>query len=405
MLLLTSAAHAFCGTYVGAVGTALDNASTVVVLAQDGGRTTLTLVPDVAGDATEFGVVIPVPAGISAEAITDVDADAVELLDRYSVPRGVAYTCDDLYGASASGGSGCAFPLEGGGGTPITEVRQEVDDEVAVHSSFTRGAYDLSLVSGDSGDELGAWLDGQGYAVPEDGAAILEEYRAAGTWFLTARVSLDGPPTERTGLRPLRIEYDGESWMLPLRIGTISAAGPQEVVILALADQEVGISNYPELAVETECMWRGAALDDTYEAQLDTAVAAAGGAGWLREYSWPLATKCDPCTTEQTIDSAVLSSLGYDGASAHLTRLRMRYDPTTITQDLTLYPTGRTGVTDQVRFVRYDAALEEWFPVCDEGWAEDPGTCPVEGGGCDTPTVPVSIAGTALALGLLRRRR
>ncbi len=407
LLLLSSSAHAFCGAFVGSAGSALENAGTVVVLAQDAGRTTLTLVPDVQGNVTEFGVVIPVPAGLSAASVRSAGGDALGLLDRYSVPRGVAYTCDSLWTASASSGSGCASPLGGEEAAATEDVSgARVDARVAVHAAFTVGVYELALVSAEDAGGLSGWLDTQGWSVPAGGEALLASYVDSGSWFLTARVALDGVPAERTDLTPLQIAYDGETWLLPIRLGTLSAAAEQEVVILAVADEELGISNFPEMAVETECMWRGDDLDAAYEAQIDAAVVDAGGAGWIREYSWTLATKCDPCTTEQPIDAESLASIGYSGTAPHLTRLRLRYDSSTVTEDVALYPTGRVGVTDQVRFVRYDEALEDWFPVCDEGWADDPGTCPdVVGAGCTTPVVPASGLVTLLALAMLRRRR
>jgi hypothetical protein len=407
MLLLTiSAAHAFCGAYVGSAGATLENASSVVVFAQDAGKTTMTIVPDVQGDAADFGVIVPVPAGMDASAITDGDADAVDLLDLYSVPRGVAYTCDTLWSASPSGGSGCASPLTREEAAPTTSVGGEVDSEVAVHATFTSGSYEMAIVSSDDPTGLQNWLGAQGYVVPDGGQALLDQYVESGSWFLTARVALTSTPTERTSLSPIRVAYSGETWSVPIRLGTMSGGEEQEVVILGVADDEMGIANYPELAVDTECMWKGDDLDAAYEDQLEDARVEAGGAGWIREYSWDLSSHCDPCTTEQSIDADTLAAVGYSGNTAHLTRLRLRYDPRAVTQDVSLYATGRTGVTDQVRFVRYAEELEDWFPVCDEGWAENPGTCPdVQGSGCDTPLVPASGAATLLALALLRRRR
>jgi hypothetical protein len=405
---LVAAAHAFCGTYIGAPGASLTNRTSVVVIARAGEETTLTLAPDYAGDLTEFALVVPVPAGTTAEQIGTGDADAVDFLDQYSVPRGVAYTCDDLFTATSYGCAtqlGCAAASSEFDGL-ASELGAAADDGVEVEASFAAAEYELVLLSAEDGDGLWAWLDDNGYAVPEGGEDVLQEYVDAGTWFLAARVRLDAAPEEGARLTPLTVRSTGEGAGLPIRIGTISAAGEQEVVVLFLDDDEVGVSNYPELSIRQECMWRGDDLGAAYEDQLADALVEVGGAGWVREYSWDLTQKCDPCTTQQVVDEDLLTAVGADPWEAHLTRMRVRYTPATAEEDLVFYETGRYGVTEQIRLVRYAEELESWFPLCDEGWVEDPGQCPAFASpGCAVPTVPAAGASLLAALVLARRRR
>jgi hypothetical protein len=109
LLLASPAAHAFCGTFVGAPGSELHNKASQVVMARQNRRTTLTLLPDFEGDLSQFGLIIPLPEVVTAEDVRIANEGSVKAIDDFSVPRQVVYTCDDI--ASSSRGVapiGCA---------------------------------------------------------------------------------------------------------------------------------------------------------------------------------------------------------------------------------------------------------------------------------------------------------
>jgi uncharacterized protein (TIGR03382 family) len=82
----------------------------------------------------------------------------------------------------------------------------------------------------------------------------------------------------------------------------------------------------------------------------------------------------------------------------------MRYDASTATEDLTLYETNILGASHQMRYIDYVEELEFVYPVCNEGWVENPGECPSSYvGGCTSPA-PATALGVVAALALLRRR-
>lgn len=420
LLAAASPSHAFCGTFVGAPGAALTNQSSRVVIGRDGGHTVLTLAADYAGDLADFALVLPVPAILGPDDVTVGDTELIEWIDAYSTPRAVAYTCDDLFDLQQTG-FGCGYTMGcsaadtsvGGFGAPAVMA----DDSVTVEAAFTAAGYEIVVLSAEESSGLFTWLRTNGYEVPRGGEDILQEYIDAGSYFLAARVSLEAAPSGNTWLTPLRLSYPSEAFALPIRIGTISADGPQEVVIYTITDHtkggEVGVSNYPEIALESECMWRPEADDDLgswYAREVDTAVAAAGGAGWIREYSADLVPTegtgyhCDPCTAEPAIPGGTFAPLGLNSDSAHLTRIRMRYDASTADEDLTLYESGILGASSQLRYVGYQRELEFVYPVCHEGWVPEPGECPSSHvGGCTMPA-PMSGLGVLAALLFLRRR-
>jgi hypothetical protein len=212
---------------------------------------------------------------------------------------------------------------------------------------------------------------------------MLQTYIDGGSYFLAARVYPEAGVGDGDTLSPLQFSYDSEVFGLPIRIGTASSTGVQDLIVYAftdLQDGSVGISNYPELEVEDECMWRDDGdFGGFYDDQFQRAYEEQGGAIWTTEYSWkndPGSQKCDPCTGPPP-EVQQLTNVGFetDGRAAfQVTRLHVRYTPEQATQDLVFYMSRRTD-NRQKRYILYNEGHEERFPICNEGWAAEPQSC------------------------------
>ena len=144
---------------------------------------------------------------------------------------------------------------------------------------------------------------------------------------------------------------------------------------------KVGISNYPELAIEDECMvdiYGMGGVDAYYGEKFQQAWDEKDGAAWMAEYAWR-PSSCDPCSTEPPTASE-MEEAGFEGnpRDAFFTRLRMRYTPEAGTQDITLYTSGLVE-SDQIRYIDYNELMEDRFEVCGIGMVEDPGSCDPDG--------------------------
>lgn len=371
LFLLTPLAHAFCGTYVGPAGSELGNDVSQVVVARSGSDTVLTLSADIVADVASFGMVIPVPEVLKEEQVRLADPTWFDVLNAYSTPRIVSYTCDQLYADYSSTASSADSGAVDEG---------DPADGVEVEASYSVGEYDIVILSATGADGLVSWLDDNGFELSAAAAPIVQEYIDARQYFLAARVDLDDLPDGQSYLTPLQFRYTSEAFSLPIRIGTTVANGPQEVVIYALttgAEGKVGIANYPETAVEDDCMLPEGTDDYAawYDAQLDDAFT---GGNWLTEYAWNPAG-CDPCSSDPP-STEILGELGADTSGSYyyadvfFTRLRVRYTPEQATQDLVLYTTG-SGASEQIRYITYDHDLESAFETCGIGTPDDPGSC------------------------------
>ncbi|MFT5681622.1 MAG: hypothetical protein ACI8RZ_002528 [Myxococcota bacterium] len=461
--LLPSSGQAFCGHYVGG---ALTNTESQMIVTREGRRTVLTMANDVEGDLADFGLVVPVPSTVTSADISVVDPDVLGALDIYTAPRLVSYSCEDIewvpdgdggWEGGSPGSSGCggstgvdmsapdtASSTSGGHGRGGGLGIESLEDVLRV-DRFTAGEYDLAVVSATDGSGLSGWLAEEGFTLSEEADVLLGEYLDAGLSFLVARVSLKELPEDRPWLSPLQIRYEADMVSIPIRLGTLSSAGVQDVLIYTIADSGLmGISSYPEVDVESECLLRADVgigdfirdeIDETLghdesEDTKDTGTPDTDGlgAGYVLEYGWGQG-KCDPCPPEGSLSDDTLEALGFTGGSsaAWVTRLHMRYRPEDIDADLVLYESN-VQTTWQLRYVEHEAELEAYWPVCAEGWSDDPGSCPEpeyssdytdyddpedysyeadedDGGMLCASTVVINPLVLMLAAGWLRRRR
>ncbi len=432
LLLAMHPAEAFCGAYASSAGTDIYNSVSEVAIVRQGTRTTLTVANDVEGAAgAAFAMLIPVPEVLSEEDVHVLAPETFDVLDGYSRPRMVSYTCDDF---EPRWEDPCAPALEwrSRGDEMVAEAGSlEEPSTVNVEAEFVVGEYDIVILSAEESDDLFTWLFNEGFQVSDATGEVVQEVIDSGAYFFAAKVSADAQVEDGQLLSPLQFSYESDAFGLPIRIGTAASKGEQDLIIYAITDYDdgaVGISNYPEMSFEDECMLdgpsfaaeHGSDIGAYYQSQFTDAYQAEPGADWMVEYKWGNG-KCDPCTGEEP-DGQLLANVGFDfeqaGGGYMVTRLHMRYTPDEATEDLTLYLSGMTD-QDQMRFIEYNEALEWKFPICDVGMVDKPGTCnfenpyPQECGSDDCGCAVTDHASSLgwlgvvglLGLGIRRRRR
>ena len=369
MIVLLGLAHAFCGTYVAGADSTIYNRASAVALVRQDGRTTLSMANDVQGDFADFALVVPVPTVLTEDDIHVLDGALFDALDRYSQPRLVEYLCEDFEEADADSDT-----------DSDSDTDTDLDtDSVNVEAEYIVGEYEVVILSAQQSEGLVQWLNTNGYAVPETSTALLAEYLDGGSYFFAAKVGTGAGVRPGDTLSPLQVSYESEVFVLPIRLGTLNSEGVQDLVIYALNEADdgaLGIMNYPEVSVEDNCMAPPSSdFSELVAGLFDDAYASKEGAVWAREYSWGEG-KCDPCsgTPPAPVDFA---TLGYDldeGGSPHFTRLHVRYTPEEAHSDLGLYATGRSYI-DQLWYVQYNPYLQDRWPICGQGWLDDPQTC------------------------------
>jgi hypothetical protein len=342
-------AFAFCGFYVAKADTKLFNKASQVALVRLDDKTVMTMANDFRGDPKEFAIVIPVPTFLERDQIHVGDKALLDHLDAYSAPRLVEYfdgdPCQPVYPMAA------AAPMMR---DQAAKMAREKSLGVTVEARYTIGEYDILILSAKESTGLETWLTQNGYRIPPGASAVLGSYIKQGMRFFVAKVNLK--EQAKLGfqyLRPLQVAYESPKFMLPIRLGTVNADGPQELFVYALTRKgRVETTNYRTVRLPSGMdlpVYVKQKFPEFYKAMFAEQVRREDMRSVFLEYAWDMAW-CDPCAADP-LSREELKQLGVfwlpDGTPAQgqaqevfLTRLHVRYDAAHFPEDLSFQETG-----------------------------------------------------------------
>ena len=365
--LATPAVLAFCGFYVAKADTRLFNQASQVVLVRHDDKTVITMANDFKGDLKEFAIVVPVPSVLEKGQIRVSDRALIEHLDAYSAPRLVEYFDDDPCALRA--------PASARTFTGVANMQREAMADrahslgVTIEARYTVGEYDILILSARESSGLETWLRDNGYRLPAGASAVLGSYLKQGMKFFVARVNLkEQARLGFTYLRPLQMAFESPKFMLPIRLGTLNADGPQDLFVYALTRKgRVETTNYRTVRLPTGMELPTYVKEEFprfYRAMFAHQVAREDMRAVFLEYAWDMGW-CDPCAA-QPLSPEELRKLGvfwlFDGGErtgrrtpggpvdVFVTRLHVRYDAAHFPEDLVFQETGDRS-TFQGRYV------------------------------------------------------
>lgn len=351
-------AHAFCGFYVAKADTSLFNKASKVVMVRDENRTVLTMANDFQGDPKEFAIVVPVPTFLEKGQIHVGERAVIEHLDAYTAPRLVEYFDDDPCAVMMRMQEKAMAPSATGSARDMSEVAKAKKLGVTIEAQYTVGEYDILILSAKESDGLETWLTGNGYRLPKGASKVLGSYIAQKMRFFVAKVNLE--EQSKLGysfLRPLQVAYESPKFMLPIRLGTLNANGPQELFIFALnRTGRVETTNYRTIRLPSDAEvpeMVKARFSDFYRDMFSHEVKKDGMRAVYLEYAWDMGW-CDPCAADPLSkeelrqlgvfwsDENPMSFRGPQGGAqnAFVTRLHVRYTAENFPEDLVFQDTG-----------------------------------------------------------------
>ncbi len=327
-------AAAFCGFYVSGADAALFNEATQVVLMRDGTRTVLSMQNAYKGPPQDFAMVVPVPVVLKDGDVVTLPHDIFRKIDLLDAPRLVEYWEQDPCGGGFGMGAGGARPGSVRA-APEGDAISARDHGVTVEARFTVGEYEIVILSAKDSTGLDTWLREHRYKIPAGAEPYLRPYVQSGMKFFVARVNIKKVKVTggRAMLSPLRIHYDTEDFVLPIRLGLANSSGVQDLIIHILApEQRYEAANYDNVTIPTNLDVDDSVRDrfGAFYAALFDRTVATHPLALVTEYAWD-ASSCDPCPLPP-LEPAELATLGADVLGSHgpddsyvLTRLHLRY--------------------------------------------------------------------------------
>jgi hypothetical protein len=343
--------RAFCGFYVAKADARLFNQASQVVLVRNADRTVITMANDFKGDPKEFAVVVPVPTFLEREQIHVANKALIDHLDAFTSPRLVEYFDDDPCLPAAK-----ALRSLGYLASAADVAREERANAlgVRIEAEYTVGEYDIVILSAKESSGLTAWLTENGYKLPPGASRVLSSYIKQNLRFFVARVNLEEQSKLGfTYLRPLQIAYESPKFMLPIRLGTVNADGPQDLLVYALTrNGRIETTNYRTVRLPTGMdlpLFVKSEFADFYKAMFAEQVRRENMRSVFLEYAWDMSW-CDPCASDP-LSRGELEELGVfwlderspdrsPASNVFVTRLHVRYDGEHFPEDLVFQETS-----------------------------------------------------------------
>jgi hypothetical protein len=341
---------AFCGFYVAKADTKIFNKASQVVLVRSEDKTVLTMANDFKGDPKEFAVVIPVPTVLQKDQIHVGDKALLDHLDAYSAPRLVEYFDDDPCNATLyERRMRMAAPAAAATAGQASDSAKSLG--VTIEAQYTVGEYDILILSAQQSSGLETWLRENNYRIPAGASSVLNSYIRQNLKFFVAKVNLkEQAKLGYSMLRPIQVAYESPKFMLPIRLGTVNADGPQELFVYALTRKgRVEATNYRTAKLPTGMdlpVYVKNRFKDFYSAMFAQQVAKENMSTIFTEYAWDMGW-CDPCAAEPLSTDELrklgvfwLESNGRRVQEVFMTRLHVRYDAAHFPEDLVFQETA-----------------------------------------------------------------
>lgn len=348
LALFCTNAFSFCGFYVAKADAKIFNKTSQVILVRDGEKTIVTMSNDFKGDVKDFAMVVPVPVVLQKSDIKTVPSNVFSKMDNYSGPRLVEYydhnPCQQQVLYNQLGMVESMSMVTDESIAPL--MRKSADKhKVTIEAKYEVDEYDILILSAKESTGLKAWLDENGYKVPESAATVLDPYIKNKLKFFVVKVDAARLKQKNNGgmMNPLQITYNSPKFMLPIRLGMANADGAQDMIVYGLTRTgRIECTNYRTVEIPTNRNVPTFVRDDFghfYKDVFDREYKHQGKNAVFLEYAWNVSPsftgmKCDPCVGPPPINQDLAQAGVYWQGNVHFTRLHVRYTEDKFAQDL-----------------------------------------------------------------------
>jgi MYXO-CTERM domain-containing protein len=290
------------------------------------------------GDPRDFVWVLPVP---SPDVQIDVADDLFFVeLESQTAPQVSAPPLPPL-DCPPPPDNDCFFC--GGGGSAGAASDAGAGDGVDVYREEVVGPYQTVVIGADDPDALLAWLNDNGYLVPESTRPTIRHYTNQESLFVVLRLA---PDQGVSAMQPVRVEYPGYMGTFPLRMVTVGAFGSLSMTLWIIAEQRFAGRNYATVEIDPAALvWDFLTASSNYRDLFRAAIDAAGGAAWVTQYAGTL----DSLYFESPEVNQARQEIPYP----YLTRLETEMLVDHVGSDLQLGPSDGSYVTNYLQAGTY----------------------------------------------------
>lgn len=230
-----------CGGFFCQSAPVVQAAEEIVYVVEDDGALTMSVRILYQGTAEEFAWILPVPSEPTLSLGSTAIFDALEPATRprftssfrvegtCATPPRCEYRDTGPVWTLDAAASDAAAPWDVGGG-PGVVVRGAL------------GPFETVIIGDGTGTEIQAWLTANGYDIPVESVAILDEYLEGGSLFVALRLR---PDAAVDNIQPITLHFSEPTEpCLPIRLTRIATTGQLPILTYFLASERATPRNY-----------------------------------------------------------------------------------------------------------------------------------------------------------------
>jgi hypothetical protein len=201
-------------------------------------------------------------------------------------------------------------------------VLESAPDEssVEVFASGEVGPFGFDVIGSEDPDALIIWLRDNGYMVTEQMEPLINVYVQEQMVFLAMRLL---PEQGVQGIQPIKVTYETERPMIPLRLTAVAANPDMAVLVWFYAEKQAIPTNYAHMEIADDELTFFTFGGNNYRSLLGQRANEYGGQAFITEYAAP--------AQELPVSDPLLVELG--SRFAYLTRLNTVISPDEMTVD------------------------------------------------------------------------
>jgi MYXO-CTERM domain-containing protein len=253
------------------------------------------------GDAHSFSWVLPV------QAVPEIEVGSEALFDlllRATVPTYGYTTQRDACGVGSGGTGGGGFgPVAGGS----ADAGARSDGGVDIVLQKTVGAFDVTVLSGGTSQEVLDWLTTNQYQTPPNAAALFDGYVGNHYFFVAVKLT-GGAGTDQ--IHPLVVRYNGTQPCVPLKLTAVAAVEDMGVRTFFLGTKRVVPKNWKHVVpnpLKLDWLTFGSNYSDWVGRAVDSPIA--NGHAFVTEYAGPVAVVGAKPIAPSNWDATAFSSI------------------------------------------------------------------------------------------------
>lgn len=221
----------------------LQAAEEILYVVDDDGALTMSVRIVYSGTADEFAWILPVP---SVPTLSLGAAATFDAIDGATAP---SFTLSTRTDGVCAADPRCEFlPLPDAG--PTVDAAFVTYDAAAADAGPRPGVliegelgpFETVVIGDASATEIHEWLNTNGYAIPVESVAILDDYVTSGSLFVALRLR---PNTTTDAIQPITLRWDTPTEpCLPIRLTAIATAAQLPIITYFLAGTRATPRNY-----------------------------------------------------------------------------------------------------------------------------------------------------------------